>query len=82
MRAKRGGIIELVPESLTVPPPNRGRMMTPVFVTTIGTALATELSPEMRTPPLSLGGGVVLRQWAMRDLNPRPRACEARALTS
>jgi hypothetical protein len=47
------------------------------FVTTIGTALATGLSPGMRTPPLPDCGGVTLVQWAMRDLNPRPRACEA-----
>jgi hypothetical protein len=53
-----------------------------LFVTTIDTALATGLSPGMRTPPLSDRGGVTLVQWAMRDLNPRPRACEARALTS
>ena len=53
-----------------------------LFVTTVGTARATGLSPQKHTSPASTSGALLCVEWAMRDLNPRPRACEARALTS
>jgi hypothetical protein len=49
-----------------------------------GKDTAVAASPK-KEAPRELGtesGDVTWDEWAMRDLNPRPRACEARALTS
>ncbi len=49
-----------------------------------GKDTATPARPETRTPHDhgSDGGAQAWDEWAMRGSNPRPRACEARALTS
>ena len=41
----------------------------------------TALGYHTTQQPCTEVQGRGLQQWAMRDLNPRPRACEARALT-
>ena len=49
-----------------------------------GNDTATPAAAAMETPRdhESDSGAEAWDEWAMRDLNPRPRACEARALTS
>jgi hypothetical protein len=49
-----------------------------------GKDTATAAGPEKEAPcgRATESGVESWEEWAMRDLNPRPRACEARALTS
>jgi hypothetical protein len=51
-------------------------------VTGNGTAAWAKPGKEAPRDHQSDSGVEAWDEWAMRDLNPRPRACEARALTS